>query len=345
MEFSRADVERVLETVSLTDSQARATLNPQILEGLEARVAAHRSRELPFALDRDPERDISLIIRSTLLTYAVMAELEAGNFEVETPYFLRPIGPGFERLIAYDGAVGMVQTLRSRRPEFGVSVKLPRWLFNEPFIDLPFYPERASTVRLPRFDLRLPLSVSVGIDIPHRAPSPAHATSACYAVWGDVTGVIVAGHSVRNCVYGDYVPLDTGDIGRFVGSGYRPIDAAFLDVADPPHSLSDLPVVAYPAMGDEVVVQTRDGDEYRVVAQVNNSMVSPYFSEYPIVLYLDRACQSGDSGSLVRLVTTGEAVGIYTGEHDPIEPRAEGPLGTAQNFAQAIYTLGVQPKH
>jgi hypothetical protein len=62
------------------------------------------------------------------------------------------------------------------------------------------------------------------------------------------------------------------------------------------------------------------------------------------MLYLDRGCRPGDSGALVRLARTGEAVGIYTGVQIAQAPHTGDRVGLAQNMAQAVHALGVRPR-
>lgn len=350
MEFSRSDVRRALDRADVPENLARRAVPEVVLSSLEGR----RRRIIRFWEDADRRRDgeprddaeaeFRAVNRSTLLTYAFVSEIQDGETTVDRVPGV-PVGVDLREVIRAFGAVGLIQPRGAESPPvLGVALHLPHdddggfWLRHR----LP--DARPLWVDFPRLRTRLPLVV---VDVErelHGAPNLVGATTTCYAVRGNVPGIIVAGHSVVNSRPGDLLDLDDGGHGYLGLSRYQPIDAAFIEL---PYSLSrlrDLPVVDYPTVGDDVIVQTRGGEQHRQVAQVSNTIVSPNFSDYPIVLYLDRGCSRGDSGALIRLDRTREAVGIYTGTHRARDPYIPEALGIAQNMAQAVYALGVQAK-
>ena len=179
-----------------------------------------------------------------------------------------------------------------------------------------------------RLGVKLPLSVSLDQIELHRFEEPRHATAACFARMADELGVVVAGHSFQGANYGDTVPLASGASGYFLRSGYKPIDAAFVATPWVSPKLRQLRWREFPIVGDEVTIRTRGDVERRAVVQVNNTLVKPGFSDYPVIFYMNRGCAYGDSGALVRLAT-GEAIGIYTGPIKlPIRRRRTAGHGT-----------------
>ena len=350
MEFSRSDVRRALDRADVPENLARRAVPEVVLSSLEGR----RRRIIRFWEDADRRRDgeprddaeaeFRAVNRSTLLTYAFVSEIQDGETTVDRVPGV-PVGVDLREVIRAFGAVGLIQPRGAESPPvLGVALHLPHdddggfWLRHR----LP--DARPLWVDFPRLRTRLPLVV---VDVErelHGAPNLVGATTTCYAVRGNVPGIIVAGHSVVNSRPGDLLDLDDGSRGYLGLSRYQPIDAAFIELPYALSHLSDLPVVDYPTVGDDVIVQTRGGEQHRQVAQVSNTIVSPNFSDYPIVLYLDRGCSRGDSGALIRLDRTREAVGIYTGTHRARDPYIPEALGIAQNMAQAVYALGVQAK-
>lgn len=350
MEFSRSDVRRALDIADVPEDRARRAAPAAVLSSLEGR----RRRIIRFWEDADRRRDgepgdgaekeLRAVTRSTLLTYAFVSEIQDGETIVDRVPGV-PLGAELSDAIRAFGAVGLIQPQGAKSPPvLGVSLYLPHDV-DDGFWILERRPDgRPLWVDFPRLRTRLPLVVVRVERELHGAPNLVRATTTCYAMRGNVPGIIVAGHSVANSRPGDLLDLDDGGRGYLDLSRYQPIDAAFIEL---PYSLShlrDLPLVEYPTVGDDVIVQTRGGDQRRQVAQVSNTIVSPNFADYPIVLYLDRGCSRGDSGALIRLDRTGEAVGIYTGTHRPRDPHIAEALGIAQNMAQAVYALGVQAK-
>lgn len=350
MRFSRDDVERALDDAGVPEGVALRVVSPEILAALDER---HRrivrfwdeaDRREDREQEDERERELRAVTRSTILTYAFVSEIQQGEVFVDAVPGAA-LGWDMRDELRVFGAVGLIQSRGvGRLPTFGVSVQLPRDV-DDRFRSLERWSrERPSSVYFPRLGARLPLAVvSVEQEL-HAAPNLIGATTTCYALRGGVPGIVVAGHSVAHSLRGDLMDLDDGSRGYLAHSGYQPIDAAFVEISHLPPRLTDLPVVEFPTMGDEVIVQTRNGEQHRKVALVGIAIVSPSFSEYPLVLYLDGGCSPGDSGSLIRLARTGEAVGIYTGTHRLRDPIAAELLGTAQNMAQAVHALGVQPK-
>ena len=351
MEYSRSDVRRALDSADLPEDLALRAAPAAVLSSLEER----RRRIIRYWEDFDRRRDgepgddaareFRAVTRSTLLTYAFVSEIQDGETVVDrAPGF--PLGADLNEVIRAFGAVGLIQPRGPESPPvLGVMLHLPHDVDDGLRFLLRRRDDRPLLVGFPRLRTSLPLVVVRVERKLHGAPNLVGATTACYAMRGNVPGIIIAGHSVVNSRPGDLLGLDDGSHGYLGISRYQPIDAAFVEL---PYSLShlrDLPLVDYPTVGDDVIVQTRSGRQHRQVVQVGNTIVSPNFSDYPIVLYLDRGCSRGDSGALIRLDRTGEAVGIYTGTHRARDPRIPEALGIAQNMAQAVYALGVQAKH
>lgn len=340
MRFTREEVEDSLAVLRLPDYVAREFVDDRVLVALDDRLAslgASRSGDRYYGPD---QRDIDFIVQSTLVTYSLLAEIRQEQFYIDFPS--RDVENNLRAALPLSGAIGMIAPWQGdRRVELGVSLKLD---FEAPRVDVIW--RELTYTRLsayfPRLQASLPLRIEERRQKLHDAPHLVGATSACYARAGDSFGMIAAGHSVRESVEGDAIPLDVAPAGRLVHSVYRPIDAAFIELDRVPEGLRPLRIHEYPSIDDRVNVMTRRGALPRQVAQVNSSLVTPYFTEYPAVIFLDRGCEYGDSGSLIRLADTGEAVGIYTGEHDARDPRDE-PLGTAQHFAQAMYALHAEP--
>lgn len=351
MEYSRSDVRRALDSADVPEDLALRAAPAAVLNSLEGR----RRRIIRYWEDLDRRRDgepgedaareFRAVTRSTLLTYAFVSEIQDGETILDRVPGV-PLGAELNDVIRAFGAVGLIQQRGAESPPvLGVTLYLPDdvddgfWFLQRRRDDRPL------RVSFPRLRTSLPLVVVRVERELHGAPNLVGATTTCYAMRGNVPGIIVAGHSVVNSRPGDLLGLDDGSHGYLGLSRYQPIDAAFIELPYALSHLSDLPVVDYPTVGDDVIVQTRGGGQHRQVAQVSNTIVSPNFSDYPIVLYLDRGCSRGDSGALIRLDRTGEAVGIYTGTHRRRDPRIPEALGIAQNMAQAVYALDVQAKH
>lgn len=347
MEYSREALRESLRALDLPPEDARGFVDPRVLAELERRFSDEQLERLSVTLERDVVDYRDLITTSMLATYAIAGELSRGIFEVDSSFLGgRPIRIPLARMdwwLMRRATAGLLE--RGVDPEgrrFGVTVDLPG-----------FYPPIAPTtltLRLPRLGRDLPLLVTrARLDL-HGCVHPANATTSCYAQRDGTVGVVTAGHAVEGLTSRARVPLDSGRSGALIRSGYRPIDAAFIAVPDPPPALEPLPLVRFPTAGDELLVGTRQSAVPRTVVDVGLTQLDPRFRDYPLNFLIDRPFEQGDSGSLVTLLS-GEAIGIYVGAQWRVLPNgsaqhaANGRMlaGLVQNLAQAVYTLGVHP--
>ena len=345
MKYTPDDLLSALGNVRLRYDLARAVVDSRITSEFDDRLRSGRAVDLgdgTLRVEALSDEAQELASFSGIVTYAFLGEIDRGAFEVFLGDEQIPAPPNLRALLGRLAAVGLIEGPRSFGvPTFGISLKLP----------IEFAPDTtesladllSGSVFFERLDAWLPLVTTWGRTELHQLQHPLHATAACFATMAGRLGVIAAGHSLDGAQPGSAVPLAWNREGRFVRSGYQPIDAAFVSIHSAPLELEPLVVRAYPTVGDAVNIETKRGPVDRHVVQVNNTMVGPHFSEYPVMFYMDGGCTTGDSGALISLEPGGEAIGIYTGTHRAADPNAAEPLGIGQNFAQAVYTLGVEP--
>lgn len=347
MEYSREALRESLRALDLPPENAREFVDQRVLTELDARFNGPALERLSGALEMDVLDYRDLITTSMLATYAIVGELARGIYEVDRPFLgRRPIRIPLTRIdwwLMRRATVGLLE--RGVDPDgrqFGVTVDLPRYY--------PPIPPTTAMLRFPRLGRDLPLLITRARVELHGCVHPANATTSCYGDRGGALGIVTAGHAVDGLVSHDPVPLDSGQSGALLHSGYRPIDAAFIEVPDPPPALEPLPLLRFPTAGDELLVATRQWGVRRTVVDAGLTQLDPRFRDYPLNFLINHPFEQGDSGSLVTLLS-GEAIGIYVGAQWRVLPsrsiergaNVRTRAGLVQNFAQAVYTLGVHP--
>lgn len=342
MDYSRAALRESLDELGLDPERARDFVDRRVMAEFESRFGEPDLERLFTALNEDPADYLGVVATSMLVTYAVLGEIEKDVFEVDATHGpLRPLLrlrlPRIERWTLRRASIGLLDRgIDPRGRRFGITIGLPR--------RFPPVSSTVGVVRFPRLRIELPLSVTRSQPELHSPMHPENATTTCYGSRSGRIGIVTAGHAVKGLAPQRQVALDTGEFGRLIRSGYRPIDAAFIEIPHPPSGLESLPVRVFPVPGDELLVRTRRSAVRRAIADVGLTRVEPNFRDYPLNFLIDAPFARGDSGALVRLVS-GEALGIYVGSQRRLLPTGAGTAvaGVAQNFAQAMYALKLQP--
>jgi hypothetical protein len=179
-------------------------------------------------------------------------------------------------------------------------------------------------------------------------PSPAGATSACYArprsskrfygmPWSD--GIVVARHSLAGLGYalGASVPMASGTSCTIadLDSSATTIDAAILDCAVIPATATSLVLAPAIAPGSSVTVRTSATSFSAQVLRVNDHP-SYYGNLVAHRVFIDAVGASGDSGSAVLRSAHRDCAGLYMGT-------TGGPLaeGLAQSMRQVVQYFDV----
>jgi|GEM_PF-3584976 len=190
------------------------------------------------------------------------------------------------------------------------------------------------------FDLPIKMyPVSVRREL-HALPSPHNASSASWAAsrTANRVGILTAKHAIIGQTRGASIPLKQAGYGTLEDYCAGGVDAAFISVPDSmPSSVGPLVVNPNPAIGD--VVEMHGDISGRVSTRIANALyfsdnLNPYNSWR---VYLDDHGQPGDSGGIVRDVSDGRGIGIYTSSF----VTNGGQLGECQYLPQAQELLGL----
>lgn len=177
-------------------------------------------------------------------------------------------------------------------------------------------------------------------DIPH-APHPAGATSTCWTAkrrnGGFIRYSLTAKHAVAGLGRGQTVAMAGGGFGRLVDFCDGSVDAALFEPPSGPRSAIPLAMDIDPAVGLDVNF-IGAGTPLRA-GRITKTWVFPTDPDPydPQRVHLDVTGVPGDSGALVRLTSTGEAVGIYTG----IKSGRSSQSGMSQAIWQAAELLNI----
>lgn len=279
------------------------------------------------------ETDGEEVYRSGLWTYAMFSELREGQFSVSDfkepwPWPWRAWSPYGELLIGvhdpeYEGrAFGLI------------------------FMTLPsFGSGHVGQVSFPRLERSFPVAKRGLVEDLHAPPTLPNATSTCWAQdrkrrqWGFLT----CRHALSGVPVGATVGVSGGAKAIVRSKGPGVIDAAFLETGSAPTS-KQMKLLRFPTAGQSVDIILSSGIAKRSVVTVTDTLgviADPY---HPIRVYLDKACQPGDSGALVSS-TRGEGVGIYCGDmtNATVAGQPGQTVGFAQHLEQATEILDVDP--
>lgn len=297
--------------------------------------------EIARWLETDDLSDPELIARSTRWTYALFSELRQNQFEVDWrglppwefyPSFLTGVLPD---AIKSKLTVGLFDP-QSERSGFGLIIYIPQQRSRGT------RPRTEAYFRFPRLNLRVPM-LTRQYSIEDHAPD--HVTISTSASWAQcqqsgLWGVLTAGHTFQGLPLGSNVPMSSGNLGVLHRSIFPALDVAFVNTQKPT-SYSPLPIRRFAAMGQPVVVESKNGPQHRTVLDPGSQLQVVNTISFAVVLLLDQPLVLGDSGALVRS-RCGEAMGIYLGDlKTPVAPQGLG--GRALNFEQSVLPLNLTP--
>lgn len=295
-------------------------------------VSQEVEEEIASWIERDRIEDRTLIARSARWTYAIINELRLNQVKINWQYHpFWPLAFGW-RVLNEPLGVGLLDS-KSEDRGFGLILyMLPN---TESLSGL------VARIEFPRLNADFPLWLREASYEDHRPPHPQVGTSAAWArcaatgLWG----VLTAGHVVPGTRPGRVVPLDNGANGLLLRSCHPQVDCAFVLTDAPSPIPALLPTRRFPAAGQPVTVECKNGSVSRTVTEVETNMQVIAVRAYTIKVFLDKALAKGDSGALVKTATN-EAVGIYLGHlKTPAVPT--GFAGRALNFEQALFALDV----
>jgi|GEM_PF-3242226 len=327
--------------------RARAFVPERVLARFEGAKSAPAADAPDDIIEPGPgERPSPALLReSAILTYAIIGELRRRQFRLVGEYPLARRRPFWSRSstarlagpIRKFGMVGLLDPdSAARTPGFGITLHAtPRSAGARAFA------RPGNFLVFDRLGLFVPIVLSESRLELHAPPGPTNGTSTCYAERRGERGIVTAGHLFAVSDGRRPVPFLDGVEGRLRRTGYPVIDAAFVERSIPEHLVA-LDVLDFPTAGQRIVMDARSGRHDTVVQGVSCREMGVRFSAYPVLTFTASPGLPGDSGSLVRL-ETGEAVGIYRGQQRPVDQAWPPTVGVAQNFAQAMHTLGAQP--
>jgi hypothetical protein len=180
----------------------------------------------------------------------------------------------------------------------------------------------------------------------HALPSTSNAASSCWVEdrskpgqWG----VLTCRHALSGVQQGATITLTNGATAKLERKAPATIEAAFLATAAPSR-LNQMALLRFATPGQSIRVVTARGVNQRSVVAVTDTLGvidDPY---HLIKLYMDQACQPGDSGALVD-TNTGEGAGIYLGAMTSatVAGRSGQTVGFAQHLEQAVEILDLVP--
>lgn len=281
-------------------------------------------------IERGNFDDPDLLSRSVHWTYAIFSELGQGHYQWAERYLPRRFYPWFPHL-AFDPSQSIVGLYDKNNESAGFGISINVHGENGPSFEI------VDQIKFTRLGQTFPFAIRRTTTELHSLPHPLTATTTCWAQCnskGD-WGIITAGHTIGSLA-GRSVPLDNGSSGMSHRCFWQPIDAAFVRTNNPTNPLSQLPILHFPATGVPLTVECKNGSQRRTVAAAANTLGFYKTRSFPVLFFLDRPCNKGDSGALVR-ATTGEAAGIYLGKEPSPDNGAES--GRVLNFAQAMFAL------
>lgn len=293
-----------------------------------------------YGRDRDAGSEDQMR-RSRLWTYAILAELGAGRVvpnpaEVRLQTLLPRSGVLASGWLSEQISVGFLDP-DYEAFAFGLVIASP----------FATRSQVVGEIQFPRLDASFPLAVRAVAADPHAVPRILGiAAGACWAIdnQGPTVGFMTCRHAVAHRMVGMTVPLVGGGATRVERKAPPTIDAAFLSATPPMAGLTPLRLFRSPTAGDATTIATPAAIEYRSVVGVTGALGMLHQPLMPVLILLDRACQAGDSGSLVSM-TSGEGVGIYAGEFAgaTVNGQAGQTVGYAQHLEQAALFLDVTP--
>lgn len=176
-------------------------------------------------------------------------------------------------------------------------------------------------------------------DIPH-APNLANATAACWTAKtgsGKVDGILTAKHAIAGIARGRNVAMAGGGFGKLVDFCDGSVDAAVIDPPSRPNNPVSLPMDVDPMIG--LGIEFNGVTSGLKSGTISKTWVFPTDDDPydPQRVHFDITGKPGDSGALVRLVSTGAAIGIYTG----VKTGASTRSGMSQAIWQATSLLNI----
>lgn len=177
-------------------------------------------------------------------------------------------------------------------------------------------------------------------DILH-APHPVGATSSCWAAkrgnGGAVRYLLTAKHAVAGLGRGQTVAMAGGGLGKLTDFCDGSVDAAIVEPPSSATSATPLAMDIDPAIGSDV--NFIGAGTPQKAGRITKTWVFPADPDPydPQRVHFDVAGVAGDSGALVRLASTGEAVGIYTG----VKAGRSSQSGMSQAIWQATELLDI----
>lgn len=175
----------------------------------------------------------------------------------------------------------------------------------------------------------------------YHAPDPAGATATCWAADKQDSSnpcyILTAKHAVAGLGKGQRVAMASGGFAKLHDFCESSVDAAVIEPNTGPTAPVALAIDADPAVGLGV---SFDGSvSSRLSGRITKTWIHPTDSDAydPQRVLFDVTGVKGDSGALVRLDSTGEAVGIYTG----IKKGRSSQEGMSQAIWQATDLLNI----
>ena len=187
----------------------------------------------------------------------------------------------------------------------------------------------------------IPAARLAAADIPH-APQPASATATCWAAKKDdgdfIRYIVTAKHAVTGLGRGQRVAMAGGGFGTLVDFCDSSVDAALVEPPNGSTNAVNLPMDVDPAVG--LGISFTGARSPQRSGRITKTWIHPTDSDPydPQRVLFDVTGAGGDSGALVRLNSTGEAVGIYTG----IKTGRSSQMGMSQAMWQATDLLDVE---
>ena len=175
----------------------------------------------------------------------------------------------------------------------------------------------------------------------HHAPHPVGATATCWTSkrgsGGWIRDVLTAKHVVSGFAVGQNVAMAGGSFGILRDFCEASVDAALIEPPNHTHSYQPLGLDIDPSIGSDVTFTGANSTQRS--GKITRTWVFPSDGDAydPQRVHFDFSGVQGDSGALVRLTSTGDAVGIYTG----IKCGKSTQAGMAQAIWQATELLDV----
>jgi hypothetical protein len=175
----------------------------------------------------------------------------------------------------------------------------------------------------------------------HHAPDPVGATATSWASRrgeDDVRHIVTAKHAVVGLARGQAVAFAGGGFGTLVDFCDGSVDAALVTPPASPPPVVQLVINPDPPIGLDMnftgaMSRKKSGTITKTWLFPNDP--DPYDAQR---VHFDVTGAPGDSGALVRLTATGEAIGIYTG----IKTGRSSQSGMSQGIRQAAELLDIE---